>query len=305
MTDAPHVDHTTDAPPRLQAILNGQLVPADVVSLPAEDRGARYGESVFTTIRVHNGKPFRLAQHVQRMADTLATPTFGFSHAISESALARDIARLVQANNLYEARARFMVTAGAGNPAQMTLAGSLRPSTLLELTPIPDYEPLRTRGARVLVTSVRRIRGCRFAQHKLGSYMPNMVARREAVAEGYDEGVVTDGDGALLEGAFTNLFLVRDNMLLTPHVVRDGVLPGIQRALVLEVAGGMSLLTVQESLTPALVEGATEAFLTNSLAGILPVRELGDRTFDPVPGSITKTLMDACDTVLERECSGI
>lgn len=299
MTDAPH------ATPRLQAILNGRLVPADVVQLPAEDRGVRYGESVFTTIRVHNGKPFRLAHHVARMAKTLATPTFGFSHAISEAALARDIARLVQENGLYEGRARFLVTAGAGNPAQMTLAGSLRPATLLALTPAPDYEPLRTRGARVLLTSVRRIRGCQFAQHKLGSYMPNMVARREAVTEGYDEGAVTDETGALLEGAFTNLFLVRDEMLLTPHVVRDGVLPGVQRALVLEVADRLQLLTAQEPLHPNLVAEASEAFLTNSLAGILPVRQLGERTFDTVPGSITQTLMEACDTILEKECSGL
>lgn len=292
-------------PPRLQSILNGRLVPADVVQLPAEDRGVRYGESVFTTIRVHRGKPFRLDRHVERMAHTLATPSFGFSHAVSAATLTRDIARLVQANGLYEGRARYMVTAGAGNPTLVTLAGNLRPSTLLELTPLPDFEPLRTNGARVHVTSVRRVRGCQFARHKLGSYMPNMVARREAVAAGHDEGILTDGEGALLEGAFTNLFLVRDGMLLTPHVERDGVLPGVQRELVLEVADGMQVLTSQEPLLPALVTGASEAFLTNSIAGILPIRQLGTRQFNPVPGSLTQVLMDACHAVLERECSGL
>lgn len=298
------IDNAPPAP-RLQSILNGRLIPADVAQIPAEDRGVRYGESVFTTLRVHRGKPFRLCHHVERMAETLATPSFGFSHAVSEAALSRDIARLVQANGLYEARACYRVTAGAGDPAQVTLAGNVRPSTLLELTPLPDYEPLRAEGARVLVTTVRRIRGCRFARHKLGSYMPNMVARREAVAAGYDEGVMTDGQGALLEGAFTNLFLVRNGLLLTPHIERDGVLPGIQRRLVLEVAGSLQILTSQESLVPALVEEASEAFLTNSLAGILPVRQIGSRWFDPVPGPVTAALIAACNAVLEKECGGL
>jgi branched-chain amino acid aminotransferase len=268
---------------RHHAVLNGELVSADEAHVPIDDRGFLYGDSVFTTLRCYNGTPFRLDRHVARLNASLASPVVGIHYRADESQLRDEIARLVELNGCPEAVVRFRVTRGRG-------AGALppddaTPTTLLTVDPLELDASIYERGARLIVSSVRRDPHGELGKHKLGSYSPSLMARREAAAAGADEAIICDTEGHWLECASSNLFAVVDGALVTPDTSRN-LLPGIARETVLDCARELGIPVRLEDLTAERAESAEELFVTNSVQGVVPVASVGERTC-VVPGTVT------------------
>lgn len=270
-------------------VLNGELVPTDAARIHVDDRGFLYGDSVFTTLRCYNGVPFRLDRHVQRLNASLASPVVGIKHEVDEAVLREDIARLVELNGCPEAVVRFRVTRGRG--AGVLPPKDTTPTTLLTVDPLQLDESLYERGARLIVSSVRRDPRGELGKHKLGSYLFSLVARREATAAGADEAIISDTDGHWLECASSNLFAVVDGALVTPDTTRN-LLPGIARETVLDCAKDLGIPVRLGDLTTEITEATEELFITNSVQEIVAVAQVGSRPYT-TPGLITARLARA------------
>jgi len=282
--------------PAPYVILNSRIIEATQAAIPTDDRAFLYGDSVFTTLRCYGGKPFRLDRHCARLNDSLRSRILAIDYAVDPNRLAADISALLELNACPDAALRFTISRGSG--AGPLPPDSARPTTLLTARSYrPD--PALQHGVRLITTTVRRDPAGELGKHKLGSYAPSLLARREAHAAGAYEGVISDTAGNLLECACSNLFAVADGKIITPNVSRN-LLPGIARETVLECAAQLAIPMSMHDLTPDLIARADEMFITNSLIEVAPVASLDGRSFS-APGPTTEQLMHAYHQKVMKE----
>lgn len=279
----------------LNVHLNGRIVPASQAMIGAADAGLVHGASVFTTMRVHRGRVFRLDRHLARLLET--AEHFALRTDATAESLTAATAELLAANALVEGRARITLTPG---PADW--AGP--PTTLITADPLPPqpaewYE----RGLTVLVSAYKQGRDDPLAGYKTGCYLPRLLARREAAAKGAEEALWFTTGNLLAEACFCNVFLVRDGRVLTPSLSTP-VLPGIVRAAVAELCeAGAVAFDDSRPLTIRDVLDAEEVFLTSAVSGIRPVVCVERHTVgEERPGAVTRRLMAAYAELLDREC---
>ncbi len=158
---------------------------------------------------------------------------------------------------------RLTLTRGPG-PRGLLPPPDPRPTLLITASHLPStpHPP-----ATAHIASIRRNEHSPLSNIKSLNYLDNLIARQEALAHGADEALLLNTAGHLAEASSANLFVVTDGILHTPSLT-DGALPGITRAVVLEVAAELGLPAAETSLTPLDLARADEAFLTNSLMGI-------------------------------------
>lgn len=280
-------------------ILNGQLMRRELARVPVQDRGFLNGETLHIAIRVQNAQPQRLEQHISRLADTLCAPEIALPYAVSRRLLQRDIATLCAHEDCYDALAHYYIT--PGESAEIVVAAENPPkiTTLLWLEPLTSYQELSSRGIRLRRSQSSRIRGDRLTRLALGSSARDIAALRLAKCEGGDLAVIADQTGNLLQASSANLFAVCEESLITPHMQRDGVYPGVYRELVMECAARLGIMVYQEPLTPSVCDNASEFFVTSCALEVAPVRELDDRKFLYSPFS--EQLLIACQERLKNE----
>ena len=274
--------------------LDGALVPRTEARVSIDDLGFLYGAACFETMRAFGGVVFRLDRHLARLDAGLAA--LGVA-APARPALAAAIEATLEANQLREARIRLTVSAGRGN-GRPDLGSADVPAVLVVAEPPPEDPP----PARVAIASVRIDEGRPLAAAKTANYLTSLLALREARAAGCDEALLLNRLGHVAEGATSNLFVVRDQVLLTPPLA-DGPLPGVTREAVLECAALLGQRAEERPLTLGALAGADEAFLTNSVAGIRPVASVLGRWEAPaLPGPLTAALAARYAKLVHEEC---
>jgi branched-chain amino acid aminotransferase group I len=276
--------------------LNGQFIPQSKAKLSPFDHGFLYGYGLFETMRAYNGHIFRLDSHLIRLR--CAAESIGLTHDIlttdggKQSLKAACVATL-EANKLKDARIRLTVSAGEGDMAPDPRSCS-NPTILIttrNLHPLSSekYEE----GYKGTVSSLRRNSQSPLSRLKSTCYMENVLARTAARASGYDEAIILNEKGHIAEGTTTNIFLVSNGGLITPSV-ESGVLPGITREAVLEIAR-TSDIRANEMLVKLdeLVE-AKEAFVTNSVLEVMPLVSIEEKPIGTgKPGKLTRDLLSA------------
>jgi branched-subunit amino acid aminotransferase/4-amino-4-deoxychorismate lyase len=257
--------------------LDGRLVPARDARVPAVDRAVQYGFGLFEVLRAYRGAPFRLEDHLDRMARSARR--FGLSGVPAAAVLRPAIRSLCSWNGLDDACVRVVLTAGDGTRRGSVIVLARR------LDPVPPewYE----RGARARVALWTRDPRAPLHGHKTLNYLENNLVRNESRAAGWAETLFLDPDGRVLEGSVTNVFLVSRGRLVTPGL--EGVLPGVTRKVVLEIASRLRLPRAQRAVRVADLHRADEVFLTNALIEILPLTRLGTRRLKG-PGPVTRRI---------------
>ncbi len=267
--------------------LNGSLIPRSQARISALDYGFLYGFGLFETMRAYGGQVFRLDSHLNRLArsaEILGLPI----EALDLKGAVRDT---IQANKLSDARVRITISIGEGGmvpdpstcrqPTVLILAGHYKPY------PEQVYE----KGFRAVVSSIRRNSQSPLSRLKSANYLENMLAKQEARAAGVDEAICLNEKGLLAEASMSNIFLVNDGILRTSGE-ESGILPGITREVVLELASQLDINTFEQDIRLDELFQAQEAFLTNSLMEIMPLTEIdGKPVGSGRPGSLTKRLM--------------
>lgn len=263
--------------------LNGELVRVDEAHVSIFDRGFTLGDGLFETMRVYGGRIFRVHEHIERLERSAARiglplPT-GLADAASQTAAA---------NGLAEAAVRLTVSRGPG-PAGLEPPESVRPTVVIAARPAPA-PPASVRAG---IAAGRLNEHAPTAGLKRLGFLDSIVALREARAAGYDDVILLDTAGHLAEGAASNLFVMADGVLRTPPLT-CGVLPGITRAAVLEIAAGLDWAASEDPLDPAILRSADEAFLTSSLREIVPLVAVDGRVIGcGLPGPLTRRIQDA------------
>jgi branched-chain amino acid aminotransferase len=281
--------------------LNGEMVESGEARISAFDGGLTHGAGLFETIRVYNGNAFQLDEHLRRLrvsAAKLHVPI-----PVDDAELTRAVARVLLANELRDARMRLTVTTGdarapgaeEGEPHTATI---LIAAQKFEAYPADYYR----RGMTVCVSSFKQGRHDPTVGHKTVSYLPRLLALREANAKQCGEALWFTTDNRLAEGCVSNAFLVRDEKLYTPPLDTP-VLPGIARNVVLRCAAAKRIASHEQPLTIDDLLAADEVFLTNVVMEIMPVCRIERHAVgDEKVGELTRTLRDAYGEVVRKEC---
>jgi len=280
--------------------LNGRLTPAAEASVSPLDRGFLYGDGVFETLRTYGGRPFRLTSHLDRLhssARRLAIPW-------PEPRLSIDaeIGRTLEAARNAESAIRIMLTRGVG-PIGYDPSGIAFPTLVVHVRPCPEPPPsARHEGVDVAIVSVMRTPAAALDPAiKSSNLLNNILAWQEAHRLRVYEPILLNTAGQIAEGASSNLFVVQEGRLFTPPE-QAGILQGITRATVLDLARGDGAVVEERALEPDELRRADEAFLTSTLKGVLPIRRCdGWPIHDGRPGPITRRLMELYDAAAQAE----
>jgi len=269
--------------------LNGSLMPRSKARISPLDYGFLYGFGLFETMRAYGGKVFRLNSHLSRLshaAEILGLP-------IKTPNLKKAVADILHVNKLEDARIRITISPGEG--AVVPDPSTCKKPTVLITTKYyqPYPEKVYQKGFRAIVSSIRRNSQSPLSRLKSTSYLESILARQEARAAGVDEALFLNDKGLLAEASMSNIFVVTDGTLRTPPE-ESGILPGITRGAILELASQLSIKATEQDIKPDELFQAEEAFLTNSLMEVMPLTEVeGKPVGSGRPGAITKRLMAA------------
>ena len=276
--------------------LNGALVPRQEARVSPFDRGLLYGYGLFETMRAYKGRVFRLDRHLARLR--LSAERLAFASELEAYDLEQAVYRTLEANKLADARIRLTVSAGPGERSLAPPAGGpimvLVVAEKLALSP-RSYE----QGIRVALVSSKRNSLSPLSRIKATNYLDNLVAYSEAVALGAEEAILLNERGFIAEGSMSNIFVVAKGMLLTPSE-ESGILPGITREAVLELARELGIEAAEGEIPLADLLRADEAFLTSSVREVLPITSIDNK---PVaqgsPGPVTRRLLAAYRHLVE------
>ncbi|MER0041426.1 aminodeoxychorismate lyase [Pseudomonas sp. MGal98] len=235
-------------------------------SLPLVDRGLAYGDGLFETMAVQNGRPVLLERHLTRVTAGCARLRIDLDASRLRSEVSAFCAELGQGV------AKLIVTRGDGQRGYAPLAGA--PRHILQAGAMPAYPPQHAEhGIRLFPCETRLAEQPLLAGLKHLNRLEQVLARAEWQAAEYAEGLMRDMSGRVVEGVFSNLFLVRDGVLSTPALNRCGV-AGVMRAELLEQARALGITCQVRDIEMDELLGADEVFLCNSLYGVWPVRQL-------------------------------
>ena len=257
--------------------LNGQFVPEAQAVIPVNDRGFMYGDGLFETMRVVNGRPFRLAQHLERM--TRGADFLKIKPPFAPKELQQFAEQLIEQNQMPEAVLRVTLTRGPGERGYTPNAEG-RPTVVMTLHAAPAPEnPIHWS----LITSSFRVPAADpLSSFKTLNKLTHVMARAEAVEKGADEALLINTNGEVAETASGNLFWVYNDKICTTPTGR-GVLPGITRAVVLEICQALGLLTNKRVIKPEALRNSEGIFVTQSALGIVPVATFDGEPIAPSP----------------------
>lgn len=287
--------------------VDGELVPGEQATVSVHDRGFRYGDGAFETLRAYGGTVFAWDAHADRLERTCET--LGFADAMPDREDLHDRVReTLAANDLADAYVRLTVSRGV-QAGKLTPVPDPDPTVVVVARPLPrgglDGEPAWDEPAVLQTVKTRRVAGDAIpSDAKTLNYLDGVLARlelRRAATDDYaaDEAIMRDAEGHVLEGATSNVFLVEKGVLRTPSTSLD-LLPGITRGVVLEFAAEEDFPVETGRVELEELRNADEAFLTNTTWEVRPVASVDG--LDVGGGPITQLLRRRYAERVEEDC---
>ena len=228
-----------------------------------------YGDSVFETIRTYGGAPFALGDHLARLERSAALVFIDLP--VSRAVIAEEVERAVRTAGNAESYVRIMFTRGKG---ELGLDPALAegPLRVIIVTPLASPPPaLYESGIKAHLFRLRRPSdGTAAAGAKLGNYFGSVLAMRAARAVGAKEALVVDGEERVIEGATSNVFFISGSRLVTPPL-DAGILPGITRGVLLELAGELRFEVELRAPLVTELSRFEEMFVSSSIRELLAV----------------------------------
>ena len=273
----------------LQVYINGQLVPKEDAKISVYDHGFLYGDGVFEGMRSYAGKVFRLEEHLDRLWDSaraicLEIPT-------TPEKLGQAVMDTLAANNITDGYIRLVVSRGAGylgiDPRKTSDPQVIIITDSITLYPDEFYE----NGMEIVTAStIRNHPAALNPRIKSLNYLNNVLAKLEGAQAGCVEALMLNHKGEVAECTGDNIFIVKNCEILTPPI-DAGILEGITRNAVIELAEEAGIAVHQQAMTRHDVYTADECFLTGSAAEVIPVVKVDNRAIgDGTPGPISRDL---------------
>ena len=276
--------------------MNGSLVKWDDAKVHVLTHSLHYGTGVFEGIRCYktDGGPavFRLREHVDRFFDS--AHILQMEMPFTREAVTEGVLETIRRNKIDACYIRPLAYIGYGamgvypkdNPIEVSIA----------VWPWGSYlgEEGMQNGIRVKISSYSRphVNATMVRSKTTANYANSLLAKREALKDGYDEAVLLDTDGYVAEGSGENIFMVRKGVIKTPPLT--SILEGITRETIMQLAAERGMRVVEERFTRDELYIADEAFFSGTAAEITPIREVDNRVIGRgKPGPVTKQLQTA------------
>jgi branched-chain amino acid aminotransferase len=271
--------------------MNDRLVPEAEARISVFDHGLLYGDGVFEGLRSYAGRVFRLDAHLDRL--WASARAICLEIPLAKEAMAQAVIDTLAANKLEDGYIRLIVTRGAGtlgldpnrcsNPQVIIIADTI------SLYPQEFYE----QGLRIVTAATQRIQSAALSPRiKSLNYLNNIMAKLEGLQAGCVEALMLNHKGEVAECTGDNVFVVRSGRLLTPPP-DAGILEGITRNAVMELAHAAGIDCREATLTRHDLYTAEECFLTGTAAEVIPVVAIDGRPIGSgLPGSVTRRLKD-------------
>jgi branched-chain amino acid aminotransferase len=275
--------------PTLKIYINGKLLDKEHAKISVFDHGLLYGDGVFEGMRSYGGKVFRLEQHLARLWNS--AQAIWLEIPMSRAALAKAVNDTLAANDIRDGYIRLVVTRGAGtlglDPNRCSNPQVIIITDKIELYP----EELYRNGLEIVTASTLRNHPAALSPRvKSLNYLNNILAKIEGLKAGCIEALMLNHKGEVAECTGDNIFLVRGGVLQTPPL-DAGILEGVTRDAVIELAQTAGITVREMSLTRHDVYIADECFLTGSAAEIIPVVKIDNRRIgDGKPGPVTRDI---------------
>ena len=269
--------------------MNDRIVPEHEARVSVFDHGLLYGDGVFEGLRSYSGHVFRLDAHLDRL--WASAKAICLTIPLSKEAVAKAVNDTLAANNLVDGYVRLIVTRGSGslgldpnrtsNPQVIVIADTIA------LYPKEHYE----KGLRIVTAATQRVQSAALSPRiKSLNYLNNIMAKLEGLQAGCVEALMLNHKGEVAECTGDNIFVVRGGRLLTPPP-DAGILEGITRNAVMELAHAAGIDCREATLTRHDLYTADECFLTGTAAEVIPVVDIDGRSIGSgVPGPITTRL---------------
>ncbi len=281
------------------ASVNGEITPAEQARVSVLDNGFTFGDAVYETLRTYGGRPFHLDRHLARLRRSAGRLAIALPEA---PAIARDLEALLERAANAESYIRIIVTRGVGD-ISYHFERVKGPTVVMVVRPhAPFPAHYYTDGVAVILSSVRRnhpraldpaIKSC--------NLINNILAVQEAQSREAFEPILLNDIGEVAESASANVFLVEQGAVITPPL-EAGILPGVTRQVVLELAVSLGLAVREEPVAVKDLLEAEEAFLTSTLKEVVPIATIDSR---PVgsgrPGPVTLRLLGALREYAARQ----
>jgi len=251
--------------------LNGRIVPGAEARVSVFDRGFLYGDGVFETLRVQAGKPFRWESHQARLESGLRL--LGLASTQHGTVLAQQAAELIAANQCQEGVLRVTVSRGPGVRGYSP-AGADTPTVVMSLHPRSSAVPAA--GLRLVTATLRVLAADPLAAVKSTSRLLYVLARAEADTVGADDALLLNQRDEVSETTSANVFLLDGDVIHTPELA-TGLLAGVARGVVVEIATEMSLSVRESAIHPKAFLDAEGVFVANVVSGPREVGLLDDQ----------------------------
>ena len=272
--------------------VDGRVGSPEEVTLKVTDNGFVFGDSGYETLRTYGGRPFELGRHLGRLRRSIGL--LGFDLQAGDELIRTRIEACLSFAGNAESYLRVIVSRGVGDMSYR-FEKIAEPTMVIFVKPLEPIDPaLYLKGGTLALVSVRRnpIEALNPAM-KASNLLNNALAAREAMAKGALEALMLNTRGEVAECAGSNVFIVKQGVLLTPPL-SCGILEGITRAITLELAAALSLRLEERVISVEDVRSADEVFITSSLKEIVPIVRLDDASISGgVPGPMTKRLLAA------------
>lgn len=275
--------------------LNGEFVPEERAMVSVFDRSFLYGDGLFETMSVVNGRPFRWAQHLERLrrgADFL-----GIKIPLGGKALEKFAAELIAKNQIPNGLLRLTLSRGVGLRGYSP-KGADKPTLVMTLHPAPAASGIGSAGWKLITASFRLPAGETLAHFKTANKLAQVLARAEADTAGAEEALLLNTDGFVVEGASSNLFWVEGDTVCTPPL-ESGILAGVTRAVTLELCQQLALPFAERQITPDGLRQSSGVFLTLSSLGVVEAKELDGIRLTSAP--LVADLREAYQRLLTSE----
>lgn len=271
--------------------LNNGLVPGEKALISVYDHGFLYGDGIYETLRAYRGVVFKIDDHIYRLFRS--ADMIGLKISKSRDAVRKAVYETIEANNHAEAVVRITVSRGAGpiglDPDLCPLPTFVIMSKQFRPYPRNYYQ----KGVKIAIVDIRRNYD-RAISPKIKSlnFLNNVLAKIEAKRRGAYEALMLNYKGFIAEGTVSNVFFVRDNILCTP--AEDvGILDGITRRIILEVAKESAIETHEGRFRRKDLYNAQEVFISSTAMEVMPVAAVNEKVIRGTPGKISRILRRA------------
>lgn len=277
--------------------LNGNYLPMEQATVSVMDRGFLFGDGIYEVIPVYHGKIFHLDAHFRRLQNSLAA--IQMQPPLSQEALLTLCNRLLADNKHLgsEQVIYLQITRGADSDRHHDIPTNIPPTVFVKTSKRPDYPfDELAKGKHAITLTDTRWQNCYI---KAISLLPNILLNQQAKDAGACDAILLR-DGFVTEGASSNVFIVRDNVLITPPLSKH-ILGGITRDVVINISKAIGIRVAEKMISEAELMAADEVWITSSTREIFPIVTLNDTTIGVgKPGSVWLDVYHALQTSIKQ-----